>query len=454
MGAKRRPGPAREEFMARASRRRRRGPTRTTFWTALLAAAAIGLAGGFGLETVLASSPLAAPSPEATGAPVAQATATPAPASLLPSLEQPLHVLFMATDVSWEYQGGRRTPGLRGNTDTMMLARFDPQRGDARILSIPRDTRTAIPGHGTFKINAANPYGGPTLSVQTVSALLDVPVDRYVLINTRAVIQLVDALGGLEIYVPRDLDYDDWTGKLHIHLKKGPNKLNGQQAHDFLRFRHDGQGDIGRVQRQQLFMQAATRQLLTPGNLLQVPKLVGLVRQNMETDLSTGEMLRLAGWGRNLDGSKVRMAMVPGREGMIAGGWYWIPDPEGARRLVDGFLLGQTPLEAKAPGRVRIALRDGVGDRLALRKLKKALAGAGYVWVEDAGRDARLGHETTQIIAQNADEAGAQELADALGVGEVVVAATGELSSDVTIVMGKDWLERAEAPQAAAPHTP
>ncbi len=428
---------------------RRRGPARTTFLAAIFMAAVMGLAGGFGLETVLATG---RPSPMPTasaGEPLAVATAAPSALSLLPTLEQPLNVLFMATDVSWEYQGGKRAPGLRGNTDTMMLARFDPQRGDARILSIPRDTRTAIPGHGTFKINAANPYGGPGLSVRTVAALLDVPVDRYVLINTRAVIQLVDALGGVEIYVPKDLNYDDWSGKLHIHLRKGPNRLSGQQAHDFLRFRHDDLGDIGRVQRQQLFMQAAVGQLLTPKNLLQVPQLVGLVRQNMETDLSTGEMVRLASWGRGLDGARVRMTMVPGREGLIAGGWYWVPDLDGAHRLVDGFLMGRTVATARAPGRVRIALRDGVGDRQALRRLKRALAGAGYVWVEEAGRDARLGHEITQIIAQNADETGAQALLAAIGVGEVVVAATGELSSDVTIVMGKDWLELEHAPQAS-----
>lgn len=437
--------------MGRTLRGRRRGPARSTYLTALIMAAAMGLAGGFGLEAVLASgSP--APAPLASpGEPVAAATVAPSPLGLLPTLEQPLNVLFMATDVSWEYRGGGRTPGLRGNTDTMMLARFDPQRGDARILSIPRDTRTPIPGHGTFKINAANPYGGPTLAVRTVGQLLDVPVDRYVLINTRAVIQLVDALGGVEIYVPKDLNYDDWSGKLHIHLKKGPNRLDGQQAHDFLRFRHDDLGDIGRVQRQQLFMQAAVRQLLTPANLLQVPRLAGLVKQNMETDLSTGELIRLATWGRGLDGSKVRMTMVPGREGLIAGGWYWVPELGAAHRLVEGFLMGRTVAEARAPGRVRIALRDGVGDRQALARLKKALAGAGYAWVEEAGRDARLGHEITQIIAQNADEAGAEELAAALGVGEVVVAVTGELSSDVTIVMGRDWLELVDPPQAAIP---
>lgn len=431
--------------MTRRIRGRGQGPGRSMVWGALVAMSLLGTAGGFLAAPYLLPAP--APSSDVAASAEPETPAT----TLLPTLDQPLTVLFMATDVNYTVKDGKRVAGLRGNTDTMMLARFDPTHGDARVLSIPRDTRTAIPGHGTFKINAAVPYGGSALAVQTVSELLGVPVERFVLINTRAVVQLVDALGGVEVFVPADLKYDDWTGKLHIHLKKGPNKLNGQQAHDFLRFRHDGQGDIGRVQRQQLFMQAAVRQLLTPGNLLRVPALVGLVRENLETDLSVSEMARLGSWGSGLDGSKVRLAMLPGHEAMIRGGWYWELEPEATKRMVEGFLLAQGNLPPREPGRVRVAIRDGVGDRRGIARLRKALGTAGYVQVENAGLDAERGRRTTLVIANDADEAGAQELAAAIGVGEVVVAATGALGSHVTVVMGQDWLDRTPEPQPAVP---
>jgi anionic cell wall polymer biosynthesis LytR-Cps2A-Psr (LCP) family protein len=194
--------------MTRRIRGRGQGPAKALVWGALLVASGLGTVGGILAAPYLSVPPPASPSAALGGASLAVAASTPpdAPATtLLPTLDGPLTVLFMATDVNYTVKDGKRVAGLRGNTDTMMLARFDPARGDARVLSIPRDTRTKIPGHGTFKINAAVPYGGSALAVRTVSGLLGVPVERFVLINTRAVVQLVEALGGVEVFVPVDL---------------------------------------------------------------------------------------------------------------------------------------------------------------------------------------------------------------------------------------------------------
>ncbi|MDB5099829.1 MAG: Cell envelope-related transcriptional attenuator domain containing protein [Cyanobacteria bacterium RYN_339] len=253
--------------MARRNRRRDpiKGPGGLFFFCSVWLAGLAGLAGGFLFDQGYWSPPETRPSPPG---PIA---ATAAPRGLIPRITAPMTVLFMATDVDYELRNGKQILGLRGNTDTMILARLDPARNQARLLSIPRDTRVPIPGHGTFKINAANPYGGARLAVETVSGFLGVPVDRYMVINTQGVIQLVDALGGVNVFVPRPMNYDDNTGKLHIHLDKGWNHLDGRHAHDFLRFRHDDQGDIGRVQRQQAFMQAVMGQYLSPMNLLKTP---------------------------------------------------------------------------------------------------------------------------------------------------------------------------------------
>jgi LCP family protein required for cell wall assembly len=354
----------------------------------------------------------------------------------------PLHVLFLASDVVWEGRRGAVRQGLRGNTDTMMLLRLDPARRDVRIISIPRDTRVPIPGRGTFKINAANPYGGPVLAAQAVADLLDVQIDRYVLVNTQAVTRLVDALGGISLELPRDYRYDDFAGKLHIRLAKGFQHLDGRQAHDFLRFRHDGQGDIGRIQRQQMFLQAAWAQWLTPNNLLAFPELVGLMRDHLETDLSLSELVRLAAWGRELDQRKVRMVMVPGREALIGGGWFWQPDEIATRRLVKAFLVDGVSAPLAAPQDLRVALRDGVGDRRAVNRLKEALQQAGYARVQYLGRETMLGQRHTRVIAQNGDEGSADTLARAIAARDVRIAAVGVLGYDVTVIMGKDWLHQ------------
>jgi LCP family protein required for cell wall assembly len=425
--------------MARRNQRRTRkaGPGGLFFFCSLWLAGLAGLAGGFLFDQGYWSPPETRPSP---AGPVA---ATPAPRTILPRLTTPLTVLFMATDVDYELREGKQVLGLRGNTDTMILIRLDPDRNQARLLSIPRDTRVPIPGHGTFKVNAANPYGGPQLAVQTVSTFLNVPVDRYLVINTQGVIQLVDALGGVNVFVPKAMNYDDNTGKLHIHLDKGWNHLDGRHAHDFLRFRHDDHGDIGRVQRQQAFLQALMGQYLTPLNLLKTPQLLSLAKANLTTDLSTEELVKIVGWGKDLKRDQVSQAMVPGREAVIKGGWYWDPDVEGTKAVVARFLMEEQAEVAQPPAKYHVSLLDGVGDRRALERMRLALNRAGYGSVEVDGNADQMERDHTEIIAQNADSAGAQELAKALGVGQVTVASTGVLGTDFTVIMGRDWVKPA-----------
>ncbi|MEB3329245.1 MAG: LCP family protein [Candidatus Sericytochromatia bacterium] len=426
--------------MGLRDRRRQRGAERGAAAVALVGAAGMGMVVGATMNHLLGAHLQQAPRPPLQAA---ASVATPEPAEVSGLLEAPLHVLFLASDVTWERRGGQRALGLRGNTDTMILARLDPARRDVRLVSVPRDTRVPIPGHGTFKINAANPYGGPVLAAQVVADLLGVQIDRYVLVNTRAVIELVEALGGLDLDLPRDYRYDDFAGKLHIRLSKGHNHLGGQLAHDFLRFRHDGQGDIGRIQRQQMFLQAAWEQWLTPRNLLALPELVALARENLETDLSVAELMRLAGWARDLDGRAVRMVMVPGREAVVNGGWYWQADTAATQRLVQAFLVNGVESPLASPSRLRVALRDGVGDRAAVEQAQDALHRAGYTHVSYLGEEPLLGQVATRVIAQNGDEGSAHGVARVLAARDVRVAATGVRGFDLTVVVGRDWTTRA-----------
>jgi LCP family protein required for cell wall assembly len=359
----------------------------------------------------------------------------------VPRLKDTLNVLVMATDVNYTVKDGKRVMGLNGNTDTMMLVRMDPTSEQVRIISIPRDTRVPIPGHGTFKINAANPYGGPALAARVVADFLNVQVDRYVLLNTRAVVQIVDAMGGINVNVPKNMRYNDYSGGLHINLKKGWNFLDGKKAHDFLRFRHDELGDIGRVQRQQAFMQALLAQYMTPINLLKTPALLNTAKENLETNLTNEELVQLVAWGKDLDRENVKMTMVPGVATTVGGGSYWVAEEEGTRRVVEAFVSGDEGQEAKAPGFYKIAVRDGVGDRAGRRKMRDMLTQAGYGAVELDGLAPEQGQAETQIIVQKADVAGARALAAQLGLGKVVVASTGNIYTDYTIVIGRDWLD-------------
>jgi len=150
---------------------------------------------------------------------------------------------------------------FEGLSDVMLLLRFNPETKKMVVLAVPRDTRIEIPGHGMKKINAANVYGGPALTAQTVSKLLNgVGIDRYVRINILGMGKLIDALGGVTVYVPKDMKYRDDSQHLYINLKAGKRHLNGDQALQLLRFRHDALGDIGRIQRQQMVLRALSEQ--------------------------------------------------------------------------------------------------------------------------------------------------------------------------------------------------
>ena len=159
-----------------------------------------------------------------------------------------------------------------GLSDTMLLLRFNPQNEQLVVMSVPRDTRTYVRGSLT-KLNEANRYGGPSLAAESVSDLLGgVAIDRYVRINVQGVEKLVDALGGVTVNVPKDMKYQDDSQHLYINLKAGEQTLTGDQALQFLRFRYDENGDIGRIQRQQMLMRAMVEQALNPTTIARLPQ--------------------------------------------------------------------------------------------------------------------------------------------------------------------------------------
>lgn len=218
-----------------------------------------------------------------------------------------------------------------GLSDVMLLIRFDPKNNKLNMLSIPRDTRTKIEGYGISKINAANRFGGAYLSAKTVSNLLDdVEINGFVRINVLGVGKLIDALGGVTVNVPKDLKYKDDSQHLYINLKAGEQHLNGEQALQLLRFRNDARGDIGRIERQQMVMQAFIEQALNPATLLRSPIILSTVKENIDTNLTLDGLLTLVNFGIGINRSNVQMLTLPGRvsNSRKFAASYWLPDEE------------------------------------------------------------------------------------------------------------------------------
>lgn len=373
------------------------------------------------------------------------------------------NILILGTDIEYS----RRGRILPTRSDTILVASLDPVKKQVNVLSVPRDTRVHIPGrHGYDKINAALAYGGPLLTAQTVSDFLQVPIHHWVMLKLDGVENLVNALGGVEIDVERNMQYLDRSAGLRISLKKGRQVLDGAKAHQYIRFRHDAYGDIGRVQRQQHFLQAVSEKLLEPMTIMRLPQLIEVAKANVETSLTTPELLRYANWGKGLTMDAVHMVMVPGE---FSGGQYaasyWLPDRDEARRIARTMLTADAeasadrfertvgtasaPVSAAVKRETRITVLNGTGRTGIANEAAQLLRSDGWtVWTVSTHASSDV--ERTRIISQKGDDALGGAIAQALGVqAEPVSASLGDIQTDFTVVLGQDFLQALRSPRAS-----
>lgn len=229
-----------------------------------------------------------------------------------------------------------------GRSDTLMIATIDPKKDTVSLLSIPRDTRVHMGKYGWDKINAAYAYGGRKLTQNTVENFLDADIEHYVLINTRSFPKIIDAIGGVDIDVEKRMYYvDEWDdalpGGLVIDLQKGQQHLNGETAMAYVRYR-DEEGDIGRIRRQQKFVQAVLNQLTSPTILPHIPSIIREALNAFETDLSFRDIIAVANALKTSHSTGLKTEMVQGSPTVIDGINYWIPDIEQARTVFANML--------------------------------------------------------------------------------------------------------------------
>ena len=219
-----------------------------------------------------------------------------------------------------------------GRSDTLMVASLDSDQDTLSLLSIPRDTRVKINRHGYDKINAAYAYGGRELSKNTVESLLGIDINHYVIVNTHTFVDLIDAIGGIDIDVEKRMKYEDpWDddGGLVIDLKPGMQHMDGKTAVTYVRYR-DEEGDAGRVRRQQHFIRACLDKLSSPSTVMKLPEIINTARKAVKTDLTVGQMIELASTIKNAEenDSGLKTGIVPGYWKYINGVSYLVPDIE------------------------------------------------------------------------------------------------------------------------------
>jgi len=279
--------------------------------------------------------------PQQTTSGAAAATTTAGPSQA--ELEQEVLDMTEEIDVSGaNYKDGFFTMLVAGTdedgirTDTIIVATFDTNNKTVAMLNVPRDTLSRSKSGTSHKINNAFNNGVERTKVE-LKNLLGFAIDKYVILDFDAFEEIVDAIGGVEIDVPVNMNYRDPDQDLVINIKKGLQTLDGENALHYMRFRGYANADIDRINAQQAFYKALAKKMATPSTLLKLPALADVVFENVSTDLTIGEIIWLGVNYITMDTSTIITETLPHTAKYINGISYVIPSRSGILKMVNQY---------------------------------------------------------------------------------------------------------------------
>lgn len=357
--------------------------------------------------------------------------------------------------------GADERPGDVGRSDTLMVMWLNPERRRAAIMSIPRDLKVAIPGHGSTKVNAAFSYGGAELTTRTVEQLVGISVDGYLKVNFDGFCKAVDTLGGVDLLVAdvegegRGMNYDDNWGNLHVHLKPGLHHMTGYEAMGFCRYRKSnyanlGDGDGGRAARQQQFIKAIVEQKLKVSNAAGLLKAGREIMSCVETNLTWRQCADLARLLKEMNQQDIKTVTIPVADSTEGGIWF--------SHLIDsafGEMLTAVNqhLDADTTAVCDVEVLNGSGIPGLGKAAGEYLTKSGFNVVRVANAPSHS-YDATRIRYQSGSQSLAASAAAALGAGQPEPAPAADAqtlaAAPLQIVIGKDY-KRLAQPIALTP---
>lgn len=245
-------------------------------------------------------------------------------------------------------------------TDVAFVVHYDSAQESLSLISIPRDTRVSVcdevedllgKSYGVMKFNAVHAIGGekygPQAAVLQLEDLLGISIDHYVKVDFDALVEIVDAVGGVEVDVPQDMKWDmSDTGDIKIDLKKGLQTLDGNKALQLVRYRKGyANGDVGRIQVQQMFLKALAEKVLSTESIVKnLGDYIKVMYKHVETDVSLTDALKYANYITKIDMSKMTMETLPGVGQYVGGVSYFIHDPAATQEMVDRIFYSVAPV--------------------------------------------------------------------------------------------------------------
>lgn len=354
-------------------------------------------------------------------------------------------------------------------TDTIMVASYNPNTQKATLLSIPRDTYTgknAAKATAYEKINALyNRKHRPDETLEAVNEITGLNIEYYVVIKTEALIKLVDVIEGITFDVPINMDYDDPTQDLHIHLKAGEQELDGNKAEQLVRFRHNNDGtsypeeygdnDLGRMRTQREFIMQVVRQTAKPGNIFKLGSILDVAKENVFTNIDFNVAKDYIPYIVEFNTENLLTDMLPGTTPdweKTNGVSVFVYDKKQTKKLIEELFHnrdieeteeitdtqdGNTTASATSKSDIVLEVLNGSGNNSNLQKVVNQLKGAGYKVTRTGSTNTTA--KTTIINKKDVRETILKNVKDVIGTGTIEASESVSSKVDVTIIIGKDY---------------
>ena len=320
-------------------------------------------------------------------------------------------------------------------TDTILLCSYDPKIQDVSMLSIPRDTfvgRNKNYATSSDKINAIY-QTSPDKLLKKVNEITGMNIHYYVKVDTQGLRELVDSVGGIYFDVPIDMNYDDSSQDLHIHVKKGYQLLDGNKAEQVVRFRHNnngttypaeyGQEDIGRMRTQRTFIAEVIKQLAKPENITKVDEFIKIANSNMESNFNLWNLKDYAPYAIDFKMENMKTETLPGASEKCNGIWFYMHNKKQTLEVVEELFKTELTDEQEKNAAIKINILNGTSNEMNLNNVETLLEENGYTVV--SATNTSLTDKTMIINRTNQDAIVAEKLKEIIGVGIIANSSSG-----------------------------
>lgn len=321
----------------------------------------------------------------------------------------------------------------RGRADTIVLLSISPKSKDTLVLSIPRDTRVEIPGRGMDKINHAYAFGGIDLISKTVRSFLDIPLHFYVVVDFEGFVNIIDALGGVEVDVEKKMYYVDKAGGVKIDLSPGKQILDGEKALEYIRFRQDKLGDLGRIKRQQKLAIALVDKIMKYNSVLKIPQILEEVKDCINTNIELQDVITLTNLFSGVSQEKFKFETIQCTPVYIEGISYLEPNVEEVRQRINSLLYSQN-------SGIKVEVLNGSGLPGIAHRIAKELELQGFEIVNIGNAD-NFNYEKTKIVVCSKKINLDNEFKRLFKDFEIVKDYQTNADLDLVIILGRDMTE-------------